>query len=172
MYKSKLRKVRVTIFAVESHKNYIIILLLLLYLLTAIGLSPGGSTQLHTNNTIEQNKNTENNTNSEKRMWKSAGHAPSKNASFILAFALQLRKKHGKTSVTDEEPQSGKNLSQVVYSGCVGGLSNPAFNVHATYCTVICDLSGSTVLFPHDFMKGTTLRGEGGLTVHKMCLQM
>jgi hypothetical protein len=32
-----------------------------------------------------------------KRMWKSAGRAPSKNASFTLAFALQLRKKHGKT---------------------------------------------------------------------------
>jgi hypothetical protein len=32
-------------------------------------------------------------------MWKSAGRALSKNASFTLAFALQLRKKHGKTSV-------------------------------------------------------------------------
>jgi len=31
-------------------------------------------------------------------MWKSAGRAPFF-ASFILAFALQLRKKHGKTSV-------------------------------------------------------------------------
>jgi hypothetical protein len=40
-------------------------------------------------------------------MWKSAGRAPSKNASFTLAFALQLRKKHGKTSVRDEETQSG-----------------------------------------------------------------
>jgi hypothetical protein len=37
-------------------------------------------------------------------MWKSAGRAPSKNASFTLAFALQLRKKHGKTSVR-EKPQ-------------------------------------------------------------------
>jgi hypothetical protein len=34
-----------------------------------------------------------------KRMRKSAGRAPSKNASFTLAFALQLRKTHGKTSV-------------------------------------------------------------------------
>jgi hypothetical protein len=42
-----------------------------------------------------------------KKMWKSAGRAPFKNASFTLAFALQLRKKHGKTSVKDEEPQSG-----------------------------------------------------------------
>jgi len=31
-------------------------------------------------------------------MWKSAGRAPFF-ASFTLAFALQLRKKHGKTSV-------------------------------------------------------------------------
>jgi hypothetical protein len=44
-------------------------------------------------------------------MWKSAGRAPSKNASFTLAFALQLRKKHGKTSVSDEETQVKKNLS-------------------------------------------------------------
>jgi hypothetical protein len=42
-----------------------------------------------------------------KRMWKIAGRAPSKSASFTLAFALQLRKKHGKTSVRDEGPQSG-----------------------------------------------------------------
>jgi hypothetical protein len=41
------------------------------------------------------------------RIWKSAGRAPSKNASFALAFALKLRKKHGKTSVRDEEPQLG-----------------------------------------------------------------
>jgi hypothetical protein len=41
-------------------------------------------------------------------MWKSAGRAPSKNASFTLAFALQLRKKHGKTLV-----RVRKNLSQV-----------------------------------------------------------
>jgi len=33
-----------------------------------------------------------------KLMWKSAGRAPSF-ASFTLAFALQLRKKHGKTSI-------------------------------------------------------------------------
>jgi hypothetical protein len=31
-------------------------------------------------------------------MWKSAGRAPSLRA-FALAFALQLRKKHGKTTV-------------------------------------------------------------------------
>jgi hypothetical protein len=41
------------------------------------------------------------------RIWKCAGRASSKNASFTLAFALQLTKKHGKTSIRDEEPQSG-----------------------------------------------------------------
>ena len=46
----------------------LLLLLLLLLLLTAIGLSPGGSTQLHTNNTYyktikmhsQHNKNTQN----------------------------------------------------------------------------------------------------------------
>jgi hypothetical protein len=40
-------------------------------------------------------------------MWKSAGRAPVF-ASFTLAFALQLRKKHGKNLT-----QGKKNLSQV-----------------------------------------------------------
>jgi hypothetical protein len=35
----------------KAHKTLLLLLLLLLYLLTEIGLSPGGSTQLHTNNT-------------------------------------------------------------------------------------------------------------------------
>jgi hypothetical protein len=42
-------------------------------------------------------------------MWKSAGRAPSKNASFTLALALQLRKKHGKTSVRLRNPQTLQN---------------------------------------------------------------
>jgi hypothetical protein len=72
----------------------------IIYLLTAIGLSPGGSTHLHTNNT--QNNTNKNRTtqitiyNPINNMWKSAGRAPSLRV-FTLAFALQLRKKHGKT---------------------------------------------------------------------------
>jgi len=58
-----------------------------MYLLTAIGLSPGGSTHLHTNNT-------QNNTNNVEE----CGPCPVF-ASSTLAFALQLRKKHRKTSV-------------------------------------------------------------------------
>ena len=67
----------------------------MIYLLTAIGLSPDGSTHLHTNNTYNTNNNrtTQITTNVEK-----CGPCPVL-ASFTLAFALQLRKKHGKTSV-------------------------------------------------------------------------
>jgi len=59
----------------------------MIYLLTAIGLSLGGSTHLHTNNTTQITTNVE-----------KCGPCPLF-ASFTLAFALQLRKKHGKTSV-------------------------------------------------------------------------
>jgi len=37
-------------------------------------------------------------------MWKSAGRAPSLRVLPTLAFALQLRKKHGKTSVSYNDP--------------------------------------------------------------------
>jgi hypothetical protein len=68
----------------------------MIYLLTAIGLSPGGSTHLHTNNT-------ENNTNNNRTTQitsnvEECGPCPVF-ASFTLAFALQLRKKHKKPSV-------------------------------------------------------------------------
>jgi hypothetical protein len=43
-----------------------------------------------------------------KRMWKSAGRAPSKNASFTLAYALQLRKEAWKNLSQDmKNSQSG-----------------------------------------------------------------
>jgi hypothetical protein len=60
----------------------------MIYLLTAIGLSPGGSTHLHTNNT-------QNNTNT--NYVEECGPCPVF-ASFTLTFALQLRKKRGETS--------------------------------------------------------------------------
>jgi hypothetical protein len=83
-----------------------LIIIIIIYLLTAIGLSPGGSTHLHTNNT--QNNTNNNQTtqitiyNPNNNMWKSAGCAPSLQV-FTLAFALQLRKKHGKTTVRVRE---------------------------------------------------------------------
>jgi len=68
----------------------------MIYLLTAIGLSPGGSTHLHTNNT--QNNGNNNRTTQITTNVKECGPCPVF-ASFTLAFALQVRKKHEKTSV-------------------------------------------------------------------------
>jgi hypothetical protein len=92
----------------------------MIYLLTAVGLSPGGSTPLHTNNTQNNTNNirtTQLTTNVEE-----CGPCPVF-ASFTLSFALQLRKKHGKTSErkkktsvrlrkTSDLSQVKKNLSQ------------------------------------------------------------
>jgi len=68
----------------------------MIYLLTAIGLSLGGSTHLHTNNA--QNNTNNNRTTQIQTNVEECGPCPVF-ASFTLAFALQLRKKHGKTSV-------------------------------------------------------------------------
>jgi hypothetical protein len=68
-----------------------------IYLLTAGGLSPGGSTHLHTNNT-QNNTNNNIRTKQIQTNVEECGPCPVF-ASFTLAFALQLRKKHGKTSV-------------------------------------------------------------------------
>jgi hypothetical protein len=65
--------------------------------LTAIGLSPGGSTHLHTNNT--QNDTNNNRTTQITTNVEECGPCPVF-ASFTLTFALQLRIKHGKPSVT------------------------------------------------------------------------
>jgi hypothetical protein len=67
----------------------------MIYLLTAIGLSPGGSTHLHTNNT--QNNTDNNRTTKITNNVEECGPCPVF-ASFTLAFVLQLRKKHGKPS--------------------------------------------------------------------------
>ena len=68
----------------------------MIYLLTAVGLSPGGSTHLHTNNT--QNNTNNNRTTQIQTKVEECEPCPVF-AGFTLAFALQLRKKHGKTSV-------------------------------------------------------------------------
>jgi len=77
----------------------------MIYLLTAIGLPPGGSSTVHiytqTVHRTTQNKQyieVHNNLGE-------CGPCPIL-ARFTLAFALQLRKKHGKTSVR-VKPQSG-----------------------------------------------------------------
>ena len=80
--------------------------------LTAIGQPPGGSCSVHIytqtiqetsqNKQYKEHKNTQNNkkknTQSDTTTRKSAGRVPSLRG-FTLVFALQLRKKHGKTSV-------------------------------------------------------------------------
>jgi hypothetical protein len=65
-----------------------------MYLLTAIGLTPGGSSTAHiytqTIHTTTQ------------LIWEECGPCPVFE-SYDLAFALNLRKKHGKTSVSVAE---------------------------------------------------------------------
>ena len=69
-----------------SHKHYIYI-----YLLPAIGLSPGGSSTVHIyTQTIHRTAQLTN--------WEECGPC-SVFVNYTLALALQLRKKHGKTSL-------------------------------------------------------------------------
>jgi hypothetical protein len=84
--------------SVHNKMNYleILILLILINLLTAIGLSPGGSTHLHTNNTYN---NTNKNRTTQITTYVEECEPCLVFTSFTLAFALQLRTKHGKPSV-------------------------------------------------------------------------
>jgi len=67
----------------------------MIYLLTAIGLTPGGSSTVHIyTQTIHRTTQLTN--------WEECGPCPI-SASYTLAFALHLRKKHRKTSVTVAE---------------------------------------------------------------------
>jgi hypothetical protein len=68
----------------------------MIYLLTAVWLSPGGSTHLHTNNA--QNETNNNRTTQITTNLEECGPCPV-SENFIPAFALQLRIKHGKPSV-------------------------------------------------------------------------
>jgi uncharacterized integral membrane protein len=63
-------------------------LLILIYLLTAVGLTPGGSSTVHIY-TQTIHRTTQLTTN-----WEECGPCPVF-VSYTLAFALQLRKKHG-----------------------------------------------------------------------------
>jgi len=95
-----------------------------IYLLTATGLSPGGSTHLHTDNT-------ENNTNNKRTTQittnvQECGPCPVF-ASFTLTFALQLRKKHGKTSVRVRKTSV---KVQYTYYQNTHALQNPPKHTH------------------------------------------
>jgi hypothetical protein len=74
------------------------ILLILIYLLTAVGLSPGGKTYLHTSTTL-------NNTNNNQTTWSAF------RASSLRVLPWHLPYNCGKS--TENLSQSKKNLSQV-----------------------------------------------------------
>jgi len=73
----------------------------MIYLLTAIGLTPDGSStvQIYTQTINRTTKSTQTiQRTTQLTNWEECGPCPVF-ASYNLAFALQLRKKHGKTSV-------------------------------------------------------------------------
>jgi len=70
----------------------------MIYLLTTIGLSPGGSRTAHIyTQTVHRAKQNKQYIEQHNNLWE-CGPCPVL-ARFTLAFALQLRKKHGNTSV-------------------------------------------------------------------------
>ena len=72
----------------------------MIYLLTAVGSTPGGSSTVQYTFTHKQY------TEQHNEFGKSADRAPSLRVN-TLTYALQLRKKHGKTAVRVEKPQTG-----------------------------------------------------------------
>jgi hypothetical protein len=77
----------------------------MIYLLTAIGLSPGGSTHLHTNNT--QNNTNNNQTTQIQTKWWSAVRAPS-----LRVLPWHLPYNWGKST---EKPQLEKPLKALLF---------------------------------------------------------
>ena len=100
-------------------------------LLTAIELSPGGSTHLHTNNT--QNNTNNNRTTQITTNVEECEPCPVF-ASVTLAFTLQLRKKHGKTSVrvrkTSVRLRNTSVRVQYTYYQNTHTLQNPHKHIH------------------------------------------
>ena len=71
----------------------------MIYLSTAVELQPGGSSTVHIyTQTLRRTTQNNNRTTQITTNWEECGPCPIF-ASYILTFALQLRKKHGKTSV-------------------------------------------------------------------------
>ena len=86
----------------------------MIYLLTAIGLAPGGSSTVNiytqtVHRTIQ-------------KLLEKCGPCPVF-ASYTLVFALQLRKKHGKTSVSIGIVAISERAPTVIVSGTVTCLS-------------------------------------------------
>ena len=90
----------------------------MIYLLTAIGLSPGGSnTHLHIHNSQNDTKQTIHRTT---QQLEECGPCPVL-ASYTLPFALQPRKKHGKTSVRVAASKFTFLADEPLLGGEVGG---------------------------------------------------
>jgi hypothetical protein len=70
----------------------------MIYLLTAIGLPPSGSSTVHIYTQTITERHKTNNTQNNTKILEECGPCPVF-ASYTLAFALQLRKKRGKTSL-------------------------------------------------------------------------
>jgi len=134
--------------------------------LTAIGLSPGGSTHLHTNNT--QNNTNNNRTTQITTNVEECGPCPV-SASLTLAFALQLRKKHGKTSVrvrkTSVQLRKTSVRVQYTYYQNTHTLQNP----HIHTCTHITKQYKTTTVQT----KANTAQGVPKWNSHNIikCLQ-
>jgi hypothetical protein len=81
----------------------------MIYLLTAIGLTPGGSSTVHIY-TQTVHRTTQSTQTIHRRTqftnWEECGPCPVF-ARYTLAFASQLREKHGKRGKNTEKPQSG-----------------------------------------------------------------
>jgi hypothetical protein len=70
----------------------------MIYLLTVIGLTPGGSSTVHIYTQQYRERHKTNNVKNNNKILEECGPCPVF-AVFTLAFALQLRKEHGKPSV-------------------------------------------------------------------------
>jgi len=64
---------------------------------------------------------------------------------------------------------SGKEKKYYIFWGCVCSLRHPARNAHASYCIVICGLSGYTSI-PHYLIKGTIFAKKNQLNIKCMFL--
>jgi hypothetical protein len=74
-------------------------------LFTAIGLTPGGNSAIHiSKQTIQRTTQLTN--------WEECGLCPVF-ATYTLAYALKLRKKHGKTPKKSHGKTSGKSTEQL-----------------------------------------------------------
>ena len=92
MVKYKARLLRFSLpWQVHEHFQCTLLAILYIYILTAVGLTPGGSSTVHIYTQTIHRTTQETN-------WEECGPCPVL-ANYTLAFTLQLRKKHRKTSV-------------------------------------------------------------------------